>query len=182
MRRRAPRERNLNEGSGVKNLDSTGLKSLHREWRRRAEPDVALLLDSVQTPYNVGAILRTAAAYRVSHLWFAGATSPPTHGKVAKTALGTGRYLTWTICDEVDEALVDIASAGYGLVGLELAEGAQPVKEVAFGERTCLALATRTGDCRPPCWRPATPWPTSPNSARWAASTSGRPPASLSTN
>tara|TARA_B110000014_G_scaffold99221_1_gene68196 strand:- start:1172 stop:1690 length:519 start_codon:yes stop_codon:yes gene_type:complete len=124
----------------VKNLDSTGLKRLHREWRRRAEPDVALLLDSVQTPYNVGAILRTAAAYRVSHLWFAGATSPPTHAKVAKTALGTGRYLTWTICDEVDEALADIASAGYGLVGVELAEGAQPINEVAFGERTCLAL------------------------------------------
>ena len=124
----------------MKNLDSTGLKRLHREWRRRAEPDVALLLDSVQTPYNVGAILRTAAAYRVSHLWFAGATSPPTHAKVAKTALGTSRYLTLTICDEVDEALVDIASAGYGLVGLELAEGAQPVNEVAFGERTCIAL------------------------------------------
>ena len=33
----------------MKKLDSTGLKRLHREWRRRAEPDVALLLDSVQT-------------------------------------------------------------------------------------------------------------------------------------
>ena len=52
----------------MKNLDSTDLKRLHREWRRRADTDVALLLDSVQTPYNVGAILRTAAAYRVSHL------------------------------------------------------------------------------------------------------------------
>ena len=46
----------------MKNLDSTGLKRLHREWRRRAEPDVALLLDSVQTPYNVGAILRVVDA------------------------------------------------------------------------------------------------------------------------
>ena len=124
----------------MKNLDGTGLKRLHREWRRRAEPDVALLLDSVQTPYNVGAILRTAAAYRVSHLWLAGATSPPTHAKVAKTALGTGRYLTWTICEEVDEALAAIASAGYRMVGVELADGARPIHEVSFGERTCLAL------------------------------------------
>ncbi len=124
----------------MRNLDDTGLKRLHREWRRRSEPEVALLLDSVQTPYNVGAILRTAAAYRVSHLWMAGATSPPTHAKVAKTALGTGRYLTWTICEEVGEALADIASAGYGLVGVELTDGAVPIHEAAFPERTCLAL------------------------------------------
>ncbi len=124
----------------MRNLDDTGLKRLHREWRRRSEPEVALLLDSVQTPYNVGAILRTAAAYRVSHLWMAGATSPPTHAKVAKTALGTGRYLTWTICEEVGEALADIASAGYGLVGVELADGAVPIHEATFPERTCLAL------------------------------------------
>ena len=124
----------------MRNLDGTGLKRLHREWRRRSEPEVALLLDSVQTPYNVGAILRTAAAYRVSHLWMAGATSPPTHAKVAKTALGTGRYLSWTICEDVSEALADIASAGYGLVGVELADGAAPIHEATFPERTCLAL------------------------------------------
>tara|TARA_B110000438_G_scaffold193281_1_gene184862 strand:- start:472 stop:990 length:519 start_codon:yes stop_codon:yes gene_type:complete len=124
----------------MKNLDGTGLKRLHREWRRRSEPDVALLLDSVQTPYNVGAILRTAAAYRVSHLWLAGATSPPTHAKVAKTALGTGRYLTWTICEEAEEALAAIASAGYELVGVELADGALPIHDVAFPVRSCLAL------------------------------------------
>ena len=124
----------------MKNLDGTGLKRLHREWRRRSEPDVALLLDSVQTPYNVGAILRTAAAYRVSHLWLAGATSPPTHAKVAKTALGTGRYLPWTICEEADEALAAIASAGYGLVGVALVDGALPIHAVACPDRTCLAL------------------------------------------
>ncbi|MDG2426831.1 MAG: TrmH family RNA methyltransferase [Acidimicrobiales bacterium] len=124
----------------MKNLDNTGLKRLHREWRHRSEPDVALLLDSVQTPYNVGAILRTAAAYRVDHLWLAGATSPPTHAKVSKTALGTGRYLTWTICEQIDEALAAIKVSGYELVGIELADGAVPIHEATFPTRTCLAL------------------------------------------
>ena len=124
----------------MKNLDSTGLKRLHRDWRRRAGTDVALLLDSVQTPFNVGAILRTAAAYRVSHLWLAGATAPPTHARTNKTALGTSRYLTWTICGTADEAVAGLRSAGYGLVGVELADGAVPIHEVQFPERTCLAL------------------------------------------
>jgi|TARA_Y100001949_G_scaffold47629_1_gene39421 tRNA (guanosine-2'-O-)-methyltransferase len=124
----------------VKNLDGTGLKRLHRDWRRRREPEVALLLDSVQTPYNVGAILRTAAAYRVAHLWLAGATAPPTHSKTAKTALGTGRYLTWTVCEDVSDAIDGIRAAGYGLVGVELADEAVPIHEVRLPEKACLAL------------------------------------------
>jgi tRNA (guanosine-2'-O-)-methyltransferase len=124
----------------VRTLDGTGLKRLHREWRRRHEPDIALLLDSVQTPYNVGAILRTAAAYRVSHLWLVGATSAPTHAKTAKTALGTGRYLTWTTCEEPAEAISQVAKAGYGLVGVELADGAVPIHEVPLPDRPCLAF------------------------------------------
>ena len=124
----------------MKNLDGTGLKRLHRDWRRRREPEVALLLDSVQTPYNVGAILRTAAAYRVAHLWLAGATAPPTHSKTAKTALGTGRYLTWTVCVDVSDAIDGIRAAGYGLVGVELADEAVPIHEVRLPEKACLAL------------------------------------------
>ena len=124
----------------MKNLDGTGLKRLHRDGRRRREPEVALLLDSVQTPYNVGAILRTAAAYRVAHLWLAGATAPPTHSKTAKTALGTGRYLTWTICEDVSDAIDEIRAAGYGLVGVELADEAVPIHEVRLPEKACLAL------------------------------------------
>ena len=124
----------------MKNLDGTELKRLHRDWRRRREPEVALLLDSVQTPYNVGAILRTAAAYRVAHLWLAGATAPPTHSKTAKTALGTGRYLTWTVCEDVSDAIDGIRAAGYGLVGVELADEAVPIHEVRLPKKACLAL------------------------------------------
>ena len=124
----------------MKKLDGTGLKRLHRDWRRRREPEVALLLDSVQTPYNVGAILRTAAAYRVAHLWLAGATAPPTHSKTAKTALGTGRYLTWTVCEDVSDAIDGIRAAGYGLVGVELADEAVPIHEIRLPEKACLAL------------------------------------------
>ena len=124
----------------MRNLDGTGLKRLHRDWRRRADADVALLLDSVQTPYNVGTILRTAAAYRVAHLWLVGATAPPTHAKTQKTALGTSRYLEWTTCESAEDAVRAISDAGYGLVGVELADEAVPIHEVRLPEKACLAL------------------------------------------
>ena len=46
------------------NLTSTELKRLHREWRRRASARLSIGLDGVQGPFNVGAIIRSAAAYQ----------------------------------------------------------------------------------------------------------------------
>ena len=124
----------------MRNLSPTELKRLHREWRRRTEGRLALLLDGVQTPYNVGAILRTAAALRVDHLWLVGPTESPTHPKTQKTALGAQRFLTWDACEEIDPAASAVAAAGYALVGVELAEGARPLHELDLPADVCLAL------------------------------------------
>ena len=47
--------------------------------------------------YNVGSIVRTAAAYRVEHLYLCGQTFSPSGAKAAKVSLGTERYLSWTV-------------------------------------------------------------------------------------
>src|SRR5258705_13101478 len=80
--------------SRVKPLDPTGLKRLHREWRRQTDGRLALVLDSVQSPFNVGSIIRTAAAYRVEHVWLTGSTPSPSTSSVQKTAMGTDRFMT----------------------------------------------------------------------------------------
>lgn len=124
----------------MRNLGDTDLKRLHREWRRRTGGRLALLLDSVQTPFNVGAIARTAAAERVEHLYLAGATPSPSSTKARKTSLGSERYLTWTAYEQVTSAIDDVKDAGYRLVGIELADGAVPLHEVPLGDDVCLAL------------------------------------------
>ena len=68
----------------VKQLDGTGMKRLHREWRRRTEGRLALVLDDVQGPFNVGAIIRTAAALRVDDVWLTGRTPDPTTPRSAR--------------------------------------------------------------------------------------------------
>ena len=62
----------------TRSLGGTELKRLHREWRRKKENKLALFLDGVQNPFNVGAIMRTAAAYSVDHVWMVGAPPPTT--------------------------------------------------------------------------------------------------------
>jgi tRNA (guanosine-2'-O-)-methyltransferase len=124
----------------MRSLDGTGLKRLHRDWRHRTTGRLALLLDGVQQPYNVGSILRLAAAYRVEHLWLVGSTASPTAPATGKTALGSERYLTWTTCERAGPALDELSADGWRLVGVELADRARPIHEARLGEQVCLAL------------------------------------------
>jgi len=121
-------------------LTSTELKRLHRDRRRETSGRIAMLLDSVQTPYNVGSILRSAAAFGVEHLWLVGATESPTHPKTQKTALGSQRFITWTTVESIEEAVTDVHSAGFRLVGIELAVGAVPMHELKLAPAICLAV------------------------------------------
>lgn len=121
------------------NLGNTELKRLHREWRRRTDERLALLLDGVQNPYNLGSILRSAAAYGVDHLWLVGSPSP-NDAKVQKTALGSQRFLKWTRCETSDEALTGARSDGYRIIGIELADGATPLHATPLDGDVCLAV------------------------------------------
>ncbi len=123
-----------------RNLGDTELKRLHRSWRRRTEGRVALLLDSVATPYNVGSIVRLAAAMRVEHLHLAGSSALPTAGGARKTSLGTERYVPWTAHPSLEAGIDAVKDSGWQLVGVELAEGAQALPEVGLSEAVCLAF------------------------------------------
>ncbi len=124
----------------MKNLDPTGLKRLHRDWRRQTTQRVSLILDSVQTPYNVGTILRTSAALGVDQLWLVGATESPNHAKTNKTAMGTQRYVEWTAVETPTEAAALARSAGFTIVGIELADEAVPLESVEMAGDVCLVV------------------------------------------
>lgn len=118
-------------------LDPTGLKRLHRDWRRRTQGRLALVLDSVQSPYNVGAIVRTAAAYRVEFLWLTGSTPHPRTAAVQKTALGTDRFLE---IETTDDPIGRAHTEGFFAIALELTDDARPLHAVAMTEPACLVV------------------------------------------
>ncbi len=133
----------------MKQLDGTGMKRLHREWRRRSEGRLALVLDDVQGPFNVGAIIRTAAALRADDVWLSGRTPDPEDTKVGKTALGTQRYLTFHRVDDGIHAIAAARAAGYQVVAVELADEAVPLHEVRLTEATCLLVGHEDRGCTP---------------------------------
>ena len=128
----------------MKQLRSVEQKRLHRSWQRRTEQRVALLLDGVQDPFNVGSIVRTAAALRVEHLYLSANATTPTHPKVGKTALGTQRYVEWTQYERVAEAAEAARADGFVIVGLELADESVPFFELDLAGDVCIALGNES--------------------------------------
>lgn len=124
----------------MKQLGSTDLKRLHRTWRHRAHGRLALILAGLSQPYNVGAILRSAAAMRVETVWLVGDTPGADHNKVAKTALGSDRYVQIHRVDGTGEAIEAAHAAGYRCVGLELADEAHPLHELDLTGDTALVI------------------------------------------
>ncbi len=135
----------------MKQLGSTDLKRLHREWRHRPAPRLALLLDNVATPFNVGSILRTAAAERVDHIWLAGTTASPTHDRTRKTALGSERFVEWTAVDNAEAGVASARAANYRVIGIELADEAVPLFDADLSGDVCLALGHEDRGLTPVC-------------------------------
>ncbi len=118
----------------------TELKRLHRDWRRSVDVDIALILDGVQNPYNLGAIYRSAAAYKVDELIRVPPTIEPTHPKVSKTALGSQRLVPDHLVDSGVEAVTSQRAAGRQVVALELTESATPLFDLDLSSRVCLVV------------------------------------------
>jgi tRNA (guanosine-2'-O-)-methyltransferase len=121
--------------AGPRQLRPTEVKRLNREWRRASGSRLAVLLDSVSQPFNVGSIVRSAAAFGAEQLWLCGNTAPFGHPGVGKTALGTQRLVRAT--QEPDP--VAAAKA--------LAAGAVPLHEAPLDGDICLAVGNEDRGC-----------------------------------
>jgi tRNA (guanosine-2'-O-)-methyltransferase len=128
----------------MKQLKSVEQKRLHRSWQRRTDQRVALLLVGVQDPFNIGSIVRTAAALRVEHLYLCAHSTTPDHPKVGKTALGTERYLEWSTYDRVSDGADAARVQGFRVVGLELTDESVPLFELDLASDVCLAIGNES--------------------------------------
>ena len=136
-------------GQPPRQLRPTDVKRLNRSWRRATGGRLALLLDSVTQPYNVGMIVRSAAAFGAERLWLCGNSAPLDHPSAGKTALGTQRLLRWAREPDPVAAAKAAAQDGLRVVAVELASGAAPLHEAPLEGDVCLALGNEDHGCSP---------------------------------
>lgn len=130
-------------------LRPTDVKRTNRAWRRRTHGRIALLVESVTSPFNVGSVARSAAALGVERIWLTGNASGPDHPKAQKTALGTERFMTWDRMAKSAEAADAARAAGFRVVALEHTSQAAPLHETSLAGDVCLAIGGEEHGCSP---------------------------------
>ena len=130
-------------------LRATDVKRLNRDWRRSTESRLGLLVESVTQPFNVGSIVRSAAAFGVERLWLAGNATPPTHPNARKTGLGTERLVPWEPAVPVPDAVRAVREAGLRIIAVELTTDAVPLHEAPLHGDVCLAVGGEDHGCSP---------------------------------
>lgn len=119
-------------------LDDPGVESLKEIADEDAAREVVLLLDHVTDPRNVGAILRSAAAFGARAVIVTDRHAPEATGALAKAASGGLEVVPLIRVTNLARALDLLAEYGFWRVGLEmetdksLAEAVHDIRRVAL--------------------------------------------------
>ncbi len=100
-------------------LECAALEDIHLDEVLGGDPArTIVVLDQVTDPHNVGAIMRSAAAFGAAAIVTQDRHAPPEGGVVAKSASGALEVLPWVRVVNLARALEQIAEAGYWRIGL----------------------------------------------------------------
>lgn len=103
------------------------------------EARLLLVLDQITDPHNVGAILRSAAAFGVDGLVMTAHHSPPLDGALAKAASGGLEHVPIVLVPNLARALAEAGELGFTRFGLD-SEASAMLDEMPTPERVALVL------------------------------------------
>jgi 23S rRNA (guanosine2251-2'-O)-methyltransferase len=100
---------------------------------------MVLVLDQITDPHNVGAILRSAAAFAVKAIVTTARHSPEATGVLAKAASGALELVPMVTVQNLARALTALNGRGFQTVGLD-SQGAEDLADIALREPLALVL------------------------------------------
>src|SRR5690348_4252418 len=128
----------------VEALEEAWLDELLNDAGERA---VLLVLDQVTDPHNVGAILRSAAAFGAIGIVTQDRHSPPESGTIAKAASGALERVPWVRVVNLARALEEMGEAGFWRIGLA-GDAETELKDALGPQKVALVLGAEGAGMR----------------------------------
>ena len=104
-----------------------------------------VVLDDVENPTNVGAIIRSAAALGADGVLLTKACSDPLYRRAARVSMGTVFQVDWMYMDGEDVASL-LKQHGFYVLAMALCEGALPISELSFKKEQKRAIVLGNED------------------------------------
>jgi len=104
-----------------------------------SQQGIVLVLDQITDPHNVGAIMRSAAAFAVKAIVTTARHSPEATGVLAKSASGALEMVPLVTVQNLARALGELNDRGFLTVGLD-SEGAENLGAVTLRQPLALVL------------------------------------------
>lgn len=98
-----------------------------------------IILDQVTDPHNVGAILRTAAAFNIAAIITTSRNAPPESGIMAKSASGAVDIVPYIMVGNLVQAIGQLKKAGYWIYGFDK-NATKEISATEFSTKTALVL------------------------------------------
>lgn len=117
------------------------------EFRKAEKVPLIVVLDNVRSLHNVGAVFRTADAFRLEAVYLCGITVHPQEdapqdwpSDLHKTALGAENTVSHVYFKETTEAVKSLQTAGYTVFAIEQAEGSVKLADVCLEQNRKYAI------------------------------------------
>lgn len=110
-------------------------------------PHLVIVLDQLTDPQNVGAVLRSCAAFGATAVILTGRHAPPASGVLAKAASGALDIVPVVRVINLARALEQLAELGYWRVGLD-SQANQPIAEIDLSGNIAIVLGAEGAGLR----------------------------------
>ncbi|MBS0276984.1 MAG: 23S rRNA (guanosine(2251)-2'-O)-methyltransferase RlmB [Proteobacteria bacterium] len=108
---------------------------------------IVVVLDQISDPHNVGAILRSAAAFGASAVVVQDRHAPPESGVLAKSASGALDAVPYVEVVNISRALEDLGRLGFWRIALA-GDGEQSLQEAAHSGDVAIVLGSEGSGIR----------------------------------
>ena len=106
-----------------------------KAFKEAEKVPLVVVLDNVRSQHNVGAVFRTADAFRIQRLCLCGITCCPPNAELHKTALGAEQTVDYSYFEQTLNAVRELHKQGYKVYAIELAHDAVSLEQAIAGHQ-----------------------------------------------